>query len=50
MFAKVISLFDVNNIVDLKVSEQPLVDIIEEIKREEINDENRVWKWGSKRV
>lgn len=33
MFAKVISLFDVNNIVDLKVGDQELSDVIEEIKK-----------------
>ena len=34
MFAKVISLFDVNNIVDLRVSEQRLSDVIENIKKD----------------
>ena len=35
MFANVISLFDVNNIVDLKVGNQDLIDIINEIKKDE---------------
>lgn len=38
MFAKVISLFDVNNIVDIRVGNLPLIDIINEIKRNEEND------------
>jgi len=33
MFAKVISLFDVNNIIDLKVGDQSISDVIESIKR-----------------
>lgn len=37
-FAKVINLFDVNNIVDIRVGNQPLIDIINEIKKDEKND------------
>ena len=35
MFAKVISLFDVNNIIDLKVGDQSLSDLVEEIKKDD---------------
>jgi ABC-type uncharacterized transport system ATPase subunit len=35
MFAKVISLFDVNNIIDLKIGDQSLSDLIEIIKKED---------------
>lgn len=38
MFAKVINLFDVNNIVDLKISDEPLSDLIEKVKKDEEND------------
>ena len=35
MFAKVINLFDVNTIIDLKIGEQDLSDVIEEIKKDD---------------
>ena len=44
MFSQIINLFDVNNIIDLKVSDEPLIDLIKLVEKEEDKDDkDRTW-------